>query len=118
MNIKISGKIPIGAEFTSKERRAMEKEIQRQLVEYNEKNAKELCAMILWVLHTEFNFGKKRLYKFYKAFSTEIDALAKRYLMDDCKPDKRPWLCIQKLERDGIFIDEWERTVNNGNSEV
>ena len=81
-------------------------------------NTKELCAMILWVLHTEFNFGKKRLYKFYKAFSTEIDALAKRYLMDDCKPDKRPWLCIQKLERDGIFIDEWERTVNNGNSEV
>lgn len=91
----------------------MEMEIQRQLAEYNEKNAKELCAMVLWVLHEEFGFGKQRLHKFFDVFSEEVNALAKRYLMDKDKTDKRPWLCTYMLEQDGIIIDEWERMKNN-----
>lgn len=109
MNIKISGKTPIGVNLTSKERKAMELEIQRQLVVLNEKNAKELCAMVLWVLHENYGFGIKRLKRFYFEFADEVNALAKRYMMDNDRKDKRPWLCTYMLEQIGVNLDEWEK---------
>ncbi len=114
MNFKKSNGKTFGMNLTSKEHQAMVKEIQRQLAEMNEKNANELCAMVLYVLHTEFGFGKKRLRKFYDQFGEEVNALAKRYMMDKDEMDKRPWLCTFMLKREGIDIEEWEREKNDG----
>ena len=54
-------------------KKAMELEIRRQIVEYNQKNLNEIDALILWVLHEQFGFGAKRLKQFYNAFQNSVN---------------------------------------------
>lgn len=86
------------------EKRAAEIEIKKQLDEFDRKHAVELDALVLWILHTEFGFGEKRLRRFYERFGTEIRNLTKRYLLED---DDAVWLCTFKLEEAGIDIKKW-----------
>ena len=53
MQIKKAGGKIFGASLTAAEQKAMNMEIQRQLVEYDRKNELELDAIILWELHTQ-----------------------------------------------------------------
>ena len=100
---KNRGKV-YGASFSHNEKKAIEVEIQKQLAEYDKNHAKELSAMVLWVLHTEFGFGKTRLKRFYDTYATSIDNLIKRYDLDD---SDQIWLCTKKLKDAGIDIEEW-----------
>lgn len=50
-----------GVQFSAKEQKAIDAEILRQCAEYDKKNANEVDAVILWLLHEKFGFGKKRL---------------------------------------------------------
>lgn len=84
----------------------MNMEIQRQLAEYDEKNNQEIDAMVLYILHTQFGWGKKRLRRFYDCFADELKALTDRYLMDDTDT---VWLCTRKLKDAGIDISEWSK---------
>lgn len=98
---------PYGAKMTVSEKKAMEKEIHRQLAEYDRLHAQELDALILWVLHNEFGFGEKRLKKFYDCFARSIEELVDHYSMDYDK-DKF-WLCTYKLKQAGIDLEKWCR---------
>ena len=69
MIVKKSGGRVFGAELTAAERKAMELEINRQLAESDRQHANDFDAMVLYVLHTHLGFGKKRLRRFYEAFS-------------------------------------------------
>lgn len=92
-------------QLSSNQRRAMDEEIKRQLAEYDKANTLEIDSMVLWVLYSEFGFGKKRLRKFFDKFSEELDALVKRYEMNDTDTS---WLCTRKLKDEaGIDISEW-----------
>ena len=102
---KAGGKI-YGASLTAAEKKAMDIEIQKQLVEYDRKHAAEIDAMILWVLHSEFGFGQERLRRFYNCFSASIDSLIKRYEMED---SDQIWLCTHMLKDYGIDIDKWHK---------
>lgn len=102
---KNRGKV-YGASFSRNEQKAIEMEIKSQLAEYDKNHAKELSAMVLWVLHTEFGFGEKRLKRFYDIYADSIDALIKRYDLDE--PDDI-WLCTKKLNDAGIDIEDWIR---------
>ena len=73
---KFAGKV-YGADLTAAERKAMNMEIQRQLEEYTEQHRLELDAMILWVLHSQYGWGEKRLRRFYDLFEKELDELLK-----------------------------------------
>lgn len=95
-----------GVQFSAKEQKAIDAEILRQCAEYDKKNADEVDAVILWLLHEKFGFGKKRLRAFYDSFSTELDALVKRYEMGD---EDKAWLCSRKLRDYGIDIYEWNK---------
>ena len=106
MRIKKSGGKIFGADLTVSERKAMEMEIRRQLDEYNQKNYDEIDAVILWHLHEEFGFGKKRLMRFYRTFSTRMKAMSDYYLFED---EKMPWLYQKKLKEYGIDISELNR---------
>lgn len=106
MRIKKAGGKVYGAELTAAEKKAMNMEIQRQLAEYDIKNANELDAMILWHLHEEFGLGPKRLKQFYDTFVPQLDALVERYMMDD---SDKVWLCTYNLKQYGIDIEEWNR---------
>ena len=75
MQIKKAGGKIFGASLTAAEQKAMNMEIQRQLVEYDRKNELELDAIILWELHTQLGLGPKRLKKFFDGFSDALNAL-------------------------------------------
>lgn len=53
------GKV-FGADFTAKERLAMNIEINRQIVEADRKYTNDIDAMVLYTLHVHLGFGKKR----------------------------------------------------------
>lgn len=105
MRIKKSGGKIFGADFTAAERKAMDKEIQRQLADYTEKHRLELDAMILWGLHAQLGWGPKRLRRFYDQFEKELDALLERYEMGE---DDGAWLCTYLLKKYGIDIEKWD----------
>ena len=100
---KAAGKV-YGAAMTVAEKKAMNMEIQRQLAEYDEKHATEIDALILWVLHSEFGFGEKRLKRFFDRFNAAIADLLERYVMEE---DDKVWLCTYMLKRDGIDVKKW-----------
>ena len=59
--------------------------------------------MVLYTLHVHLGFGKKRLRKFYDAFSAEHDRLIQYYQM----PDDYTWLCKEMLKRIGVDVEAW-----------
>lgn len=85
--------------------KAMDTEIRRQCAEYDEKNAREITATVLWRMHEEFGFGKNKLKKFYKSFDRAIRDLVNRYHLDD---SDAAWLCTRQLKEYGIDLEEWE----------
>lgn len=103
MIVKKSGGRVFGAELTAAERKAMELEINRQLAESGRKHVNDFDAMVLYVLHTHLGFGKKRLRRFYEAFSAEHNKLIEHYEM----PDSGAWLADMKLKEIGVDVAAW-----------
>lgn len=94
MRIKKAGGKVFGAVLTAAEKKAMDMEINRQIVEADRRYADDIDAMVLYTLHVHLGFGKKRLRKFYDAFSAEHDRLIQYYQM----PDDYTWLCKEMLK--------------------
>ena len=95
-----------GYKMSKAEKQAMDREIQRQIVEYDKKNAYELDSVILWLLHEEFGFGEKRLRRFFDRFGPALDELMKRYELDE---EDKIWICTYKLKEYGIDISQWRK---------
>ena len=100
---KSSGKI-FGAALTSKERKALDMEVKRQLAEYDKKHKLELQALFLWILHEQLGFGKQRLRLIFDIFDKAFDELIERY---DLEEKDSAWLCTMKLKDYGVDIEEW-----------
>ena len=105
MNIKKHRGHVYGAVLSKAEQKAMEIEINRQIVESEKKHMDDIDIIVLYVLHTRFGFGKSRLRKFYDAFREEYQSLVDYYQM----PDDSEWLAEYKLKADGIDVREWNR---------
>ena len=87
------------------QKKAIDAEIKQRLAEYDKANTMEIDAMVLWVLYSQFGFGKKRLRRFFDAFTVELEELLDRYVLDNTDT---AWLCTRKLkDRVGIDIYEW-----------
>ncbi len=59
-------------------------------------------AAVLYTMRRTLGFGKKRLERFYKEFTVEIEALKNHYEM----PEDVPFLCKEKLKEIGVDLDE------------
>lgn len=96
-------------------REAMEAEAERMakiaIDEMNRDNEDELDAMALYILHSEFGFGEKRLRRFYERFSLGLRELGERYQMNEY--EDRLWLCKKKLSEAGIDISKWRKEGEN-----
>lgn len=114
MRVKKTGGKVYGAVLTTDEKKAMKMEIQRQLAEMDKKNKEEVDATVLYILMTEFGFGKKRLRRFHDTFDEQITALVNRYEMDS---DDDVWLCTEMLKRRGIDINQWNKELESKNKE-
>ena len=104
MQIKKTGSIIYGANLTAAEKKAMNMEIQRQLAEYDRKNANEIDAMVLWILYAKFDFDLDKLQEFQREFDPTLDALCERYEMTDAGDEL--WLCTHKLKEIGLDLEE------------
>lgn len=93
-------------QFSSKEKRAMDAEIQKQLGEYDRKHTIELDAIVLWELHDQYGWGRKKLKKFFDSFAPELEALIKRYDFED---SDQIWLCTHMLNEIGIDVEAWHK---------
>ena len=58
----------------------------------------------MWVLHSEFGFGEKRLRRFYDRFNKAIAELLERYVMEE---NDKVWLCTYLLKQYGIDLEKW-----------
>lgn len=105
---RTNGKI-YGYQMTAAEKKAANMEILRQLAEFNRKNADEIDALFLWVMHDQFGFGHERLKRIHENFRPALDALCDRYEMTD-RGDEL-WLCTHKLKEIGVDIAEWNKSI-------
>ena len=98
----------IPAKLSKSQRDAMNREINRQILENDEKFAMDADASVLWTLHTVFGFGKKRLRRFYEENLKMHNEMREFYQLNT---DETFWLCRYKLKNYGIDIEEWYKEV-------
>ena len=111
MRVKKAGGKVFGAVLSAAEKKAMDMEINRQLVEADRRYVNDIDAMVLYTLHIHLGFGAKRLRKFYEAFSAEHDRLIQYYQM----PDDYTWLCKEKLKHVGVDVEAWNEERGESN---
>lgn len=80
---KSGGKI-FAVQFNKAEERALDQEIKKQIVENDRAFDMDKESSILWMLHTQFGFGPKRLKLAWKLFYAET-------LKKEGKPMPKPW---------------------------
>lgn len=102
------GKV-FGAELTSTERKAMNIEINRQLLERDEKYWEDIDAMTLYALMKHKGWKKKRLRKFWEDFLAIHKELREFYEMN--ADGDNEWLAHQKLKEIGVDVREWHKEV-------
>lgn len=100
----MKARLPI--QLSQKERKAMNDEINRQILERDEAFSLDFDSTVLWTLHICFGFGKKRLRRFWDTFLAEHNRLREYYQMD---PEDNGWLCRRKLKDIGVDVEEWYR---------
>ncbi len=84
-------------------------EINKQILEQDEKFSLDMDAMVLWTLHVFCGFGKKRLEKFYEDMLKEHIRMRDYYEIDDTYPEryKLKELCDVDVEAlNNRFLEE------------
>lgn len=92
LNLKVSDfdNMVSNAQQTAKDKAvaAALHEINRQILEQDEKYSLDMDAMVLWTLHVCCGFGKKRLEKFYEDMLKEHIRMREYYEIDDTYPER------------------------------
>lgn len=101
---KFNGRV-YGAHLTSAEQRAMDMEINRQLVEKDLQYQEDLDALILYALMRHKGWKKIRLHNFWKDFIVMHKELRDFYQMD--KPGDAEWFAHRALKEIGVDIHQW-----------
>lgn len=105
MKVKRFNGKPYGVELSNAEKRAMDMEINRQLLKKDEQFAEDLDALVLYTLLAHYGWKRKRLKKFWDAFIAEHKALREFYQMND--PGDNAWLAHRKLKQIGVDVHQW-----------
>lgn len=98
-----------GAELSAAEKKAMNIEINRQLVERDKQYAADIDAMVLYALMVHKGWKKKRLRAFWNEFIVIHAELRKFYEMEADSDNK--WLAHRMLKEIGVDINEWYKEV-------
>lgn len=92
----MKARIP-GGGLTKAQRKAMDAEINRQIIEADKKYSTE--------------FGKVRLKKFWEALYRNHQDMVKRYEMEDAFP----WWCTEQLKKLGVDVEKWNQEILENN---
>lgn len=104
MNFKRFGGKIFGVQFNKKEQEAIDQEINRQIVEHDRQFDIDKESSILWMLHTQFGFGPKRLRKAWELFFSESEKLRKHYELEH---GDEAWIARMKLKDIGVDVEQW-----------
>ena len=99
---RFNGKI-FGVKLTPKEQKAMDAEINRQIIERHLEFTDDCDYMIMHILHKHFGFGLTRLRRFYDLFCEENDELVEHYEM----PDAGVFIARKEMNEIGCNIEKW-----------
>ena len=102
--LKFNGQI-FKVELSKKEQKAMDAEINRQMIERHRQFTDDFDYMVMKILHDHFGFGFTRLKRFYDVFNVENDALEKHYEM----PDAGIYIARKEMNDIGVNIEQWNR---------
>lgn len=86
--------------------RLVKQEVKRIAPEIMEDTAKKILTTTLYLLHSNYGWGKKRLHDFWVEYDKFYEELLKYYQLST---DDAGWLCEQKLKDIGVDVDEWIR---------
>lgn len=89
--------------LTVNQKRAMDIEIRRQIAVNLDAMQADLVAIVLWQLHKQLGFGKKRLLRFYKGFAPSLKELAEYY---DLPERDQSFICKYHLNAIGVDVDK------------
>lgn len=96
--------------MSAAQKKAMNEEINRQILERDTTFSMDFDSTVLYVLHITFGFGKNRLRRFWEAFIKNHDELRQYYEMDS---EDNAWLCRRKLKEIGVDIEAWYKELDN-----
>lgn len=99
-----NGKTIFKVELNAAEKRAMDAEIWKQILENDKKFEMDRESVILWTLHVRFGFGEKRLREFWETLYDESKKLREYYQMG---PSDDGYLARRNLRSIGIDMKEW-----------
>ena len=85
--------------------RAIDLEINRQILKHDEQYTVDFDAMVLYTLMAHYGWKKKRLRKFWNAFVAEHKALREFYQMEGVGDNG--WLAHRKLNEIGVDVRQW-----------
>lgn len=86
------------------QRAEIAEEAQRQINNILPKVVENVEAIILWQLHEQYGFGKKRLLRFFDETAPMITGMLDYY--NFATDEDAIWLCKHNLKEIGINLDE------------
>ena len=97
-------KAHLPTKIPNKVRKALMDEINKQTGDNVKGLSKNLTALVLWSLHEQLGYGKKRLLRFQKKFLPLIVALQDYYQADNATETE--FVCLYKLKNEvGIDVE-------------
>lgn len=93
---------PFGVDFSPKEQKILDEEINRQILEKDTQYTNDIDASVLYVLHVHLGFGYKRLHRFWEAFQVEHKKLREHYEIPDSA-----YLAQDQLKRINVDVAAW-----------
>lgn len=88
----------VSAALNGPGKKAMDKEIDRQLLERLTELEHDIDAAVLWALHVSCGFGPKRLIKFFKDLVEIEEEMRRRFEDEDCYAER------MKLKEMGVDV--------------
>lgn len=84
----------------------IDKLITEQLIEAAHKEEGDTVALVCYILHEKFGFGKKRLETFMEEYHNGLNELCKWYELDE---KDSLFLARRKLNEIGIDVDKYAK---------
>ena len=97
--------------LTRLQKKAMNKEINAQILQKDMAYYLDMDAAVLWTLRIGFGFGKKRLRRFFELFAATHEELCKHYELEE--DDNGIWLCRKQLREYGVDVEAWEKEIEH-----
>ena len=105
-------KANVPPKMTCAERKAMQREIDKQLAQNVKKLEIDLKTLVLYRLHAKEGWGKVRLLRFYEDFNEDIKALERFYGTE--KPEDSNFLFRKLLlDETGIDVEKLDKEMFN-----